>query len=116
EDGIRDLYVTGVQTCALPISRQPATPLSARLKRRDPKLEIRRSEGALRAACAGSAADRQLMVEAKGGPRGRWIPTGERVGRTISRRDGATRTTGTGLPMTLGCAGEPVLPEKCTHR
>src|SRR5215471_9364489 len=23
EDGIRDLYVTGVQTCALPISRQP---------------------------------------------------------------------------------------------
>src|SRR5690349_24304881 len=24
EDGIRDLYVTGVQTCALPISRRPA--------------------------------------------------------------------------------------------
>src|SRR6266576_4640035 len=24
EDGIRDLYVTGVQTCALPISRAPA--------------------------------------------------------------------------------------------
>src|SRR6267378_3519446 len=23
EDGIRDLYVTGVQTCALPISRAP---------------------------------------------------------------------------------------------
>src|SRR6266699_5977525 len=44
------------------------------------------------------------------------MPTGERVGRTISRRDGATRTTSTGLPMTLGCAGEPVLPEKCTHR
>src|SRR5438132_13153933 len=44
------------------------------------------------------------------------MPTGERVGRTISRRDGATRTTSTGLPTTLGCAGEPVLPEKCTHR
>src|SRR5690349_23365013 len=25
EDGIRDLYVTGVQTCALPISRQRST-------------------------------------------------------------------------------------------
>src|SRR5690349_23773064 len=31
EDGIRDLYVTGVQTCALPISitRGPAKPMSA---------------------------------------------------------------------------------------
>src|SRR5690349_23303227 len=34
EDGIRDLYVTGVQTCALPISaaaaaRPPAAPASA---------------------------------------------------------------------------------------
>src|SRR5204863_913117 len=27
EDGIRDLYVTGVQTCALPISRHPHRPL-----------------------------------------------------------------------------------------
>src|SRR6266576_5562913 len=27
EDGIRDLYVTGVQTCALPISRGPLYPL-----------------------------------------------------------------------------------------
>src|SRR5690349_24659564 len=26
EDGIRDLYVTGVQTCALPIYTSPATP------------------------------------------------------------------------------------------
>src|SRR6266403_125640 len=26
EDGIRDLYVTGVQTCALPISKAPDTP------------------------------------------------------------------------------------------
>src|SRR5204862_4190793 len=26
EDGIRDLYVTGVQTCALPISRYEALP------------------------------------------------------------------------------------------
>src|SRR5216684_6732901 len=29
EDGIRDVAVTGVQTCALPISTAPPTPLSA---------------------------------------------------------------------------------------
>src|SRR5206468_4893981 len=29
EDGIRDLIVTGVQTCALPISVSPVTPCSA---------------------------------------------------------------------------------------
>src|SRR6266496_1268667 len=28
EDGIRDLYVTGVQTCALPISSAPPVPIS----------------------------------------------------------------------------------------
>src|SRR2546428_3817136 len=31
EDGIRDLIVTGVQTCALPISRGPAARLPARV-------------------------------------------------------------------------------------
>src|SRR6266496_4713953 len=38
EDGIRDLYVTGVQTCALPISRvgrNPSTPPAARGRRGD---------------------------------------------------------------------------------
>src|SRR5690606_41463001 len=29
EDGIRDFHVTGVQTCALPISASPARPCSA---------------------------------------------------------------------------------------
>src|SRR3954471_476742 len=29
EDGIRDLYVTGVQTCALPISPAPSVDVSA---------------------------------------------------------------------------------------
>src|SRR2546430_12765961 len=37
EDGIRDLTVTGVQTCALPISRKshrcPAAPVSARRRK-----------------------------------------------------------------------------------
>src|SRR6266496_4179159 len=40
EDGIRDLYVTGVQTCALPISRRRQHELHLRLgqvpDRRDP--------------------------------------------------------------------------------
>src|SRR5438874_11153807 len=31
EDGIRDLYVTGVQTCALPISRRSPRPLARAL-------------------------------------------------------------------------------------
>src|ERR1700739_4682503 len=44
------------------------------------------------------------------------MPTGERVGRITSRRDGTTRETSTGLATILGCSGEPALPEKCTHR
>src|SRR3989441_12659945 len=34
EDGIRDKLVTGVQTCALPIFRDPATPPSGAARRR----------------------------------------------------------------------------------
>src|SRR2546429_2165259 len=39
EDGIRDVAVTGVQTCALPIYRQPATPgfVSSILHQRCPR-------------------------------------------------------------------------------
>ena len=32
EDGIRDRLVTGVQTCALPISINPAAPIMKELK------------------------------------------------------------------------------------
>src|SRR5438874_2638476 len=32
EDGIRDLYVTGVQTCALPISKSAVSSVSCSLK------------------------------------------------------------------------------------
>src|SRR5206468_5882059 len=40
EDGIRDLIVTGVQTCALPIYREvagsnPVTPIKMRMARRE---------------------------------------------------------------------------------
>src|SRR5690606_40569043 len=34
EDGIRDFHVTGVQTCALPISRRREVPAIGRLPRR----------------------------------------------------------------------------------
>src|SRR6266496_6276170 len=49
EDGIRDLYVTGVQTCALPISRRRRPPavrawLDARRHRRRGRAWRRRSE------------------------------------------------------------------------
>src|SRR5204863_844955 len=43
EDGIRDLYVTGVQTCALPISRVFARRLRRRLQgRRNVALRLAR--------------------------------------------------------------------------
>src|SRR5690349_23152098 len=42
EDGIRDLYVTGVQTCALPISDRPELPQARRPACR---LPLRRAEG-----------------------------------------------------------------------
>src|SRR5690349_18384534 len=45
EDGIRDLYVTGVQTCALPIFRSVLLPMLARSlsPRRDGRRTLRRS-------------------------------------------------------------------------
>src|SRR5438874_10406200 len=46
EDGIRDLYVTGVQTCALPISRAPplsAQPAPSRFARPRPDSPARRA-------------------------------------------------------------------------
>src|SRR2546430_12390752 len=45
EDGIRDLTVTGVQTCALPISGRRLQPAGAR-RRHDPDLGARRGAAA----------------------------------------------------------------------
>src|SRR5207302_3210184 len=36
EDGIRDFHVTGVQTCALPISRRPAREVARVARHRSP--------------------------------------------------------------------------------
>src|SRR5206468_12422353 len=43
EDGIRDLIVTGVQTCALPISRSTARPRRCRKRRAGPAGPSRRA-------------------------------------------------------------------------
>src|SRR3712207_7260582 len=42
EDGIRDIGVTGVQTCALPISRGPCPRRAARARSRRPSATPRR--------------------------------------------------------------------------
>src|SRR5204862_2247989 len=54
EDGIRDLYVTGVQTCALPICRtSPDPPLNRR---------VRASLGNTRRFSGGSGDVRRLLL------------------------------------------------------
>src|SRR5438034_11222346 len=45
EDGIRDHCVTGVQTCALPISRAPAFPLHLGHAHHVEFIEVRRRDG-----------------------------------------------------------------------
>src|SRR5690606_40414459 len=47
EDGIRDFHVTGVQTCALPISGPPQARSGAEAVRLLPELEADRSEAAV---------------------------------------------------------------------
>src|SRR5204863_3911516 len=49
EDGIRDLYVTGVQTCALPIFAQHARP-GAALHAGEPRLQPEPRQASPRAA------------------------------------------------------------------
>src|SRR6267378_2207725 len=60
EDGIRDLYVTGVQTCALPISRSATTwsarrhreaPVTAPKPRKDFRQELREARVPPRTKC-----------------------------------------------------------------
>src|SRR5215469_13284228 len=55
EDGIRDLYVTGVQTCALPICRTRAIIADA-----EPNSAVVALRGDLQPACGGIDADAML--------------------------------------------------------
>src|SRR5436189_4887231 len=88
EDGIRDTSVTGVQTCALPISRMIRRSVSSWLSPgprvpmpppvRDRCVQRRVSRGSWYSSCASSTwrrpscvrADRKSVVEGKGGDLG----------------------------------------------
>src|SRR6267378_5817764 len=66
EDGIRDLYVTGVQTCALPISPGPCTRKNAA----SPSDAVRRSRCAPRWRAPARSEERRVGKEC----RSRWSP------------------------------------------
>src|SRR6266496_5048188 len=70
EDGIRDLYVTGVQTCALPISRdEPPAGDGPCRARGDGRVRRARPAPRLRAAPARVGKTTPTLAAA-GGPRG----------------------------------------------
>src|SRR2546430_7706057 len=84
EDGIRDLTVTGVQTCALPISVAPARP------RRRPRLHELARPGALsvlgEARPRGDRARRRLRVRRDAAPRRDDRSEERRVGKECRSR------------------------------
>src|SRR5690606_39434997 len=88
EDGIRDFHVTGVQTCALPISREPCARSAGRSasalysrncsgsSARQPPLRFRRrrvgrSSGGARAAASIASSEQQRSEERRVGKEGR---------------------------------------------
>src|SRR2546430_12307840 len=78
EDGIRDLTVTGVQTCALPICRTADGGTRGGV----PRLHRSRSRGGARGAAAGGA--RGDGVERRGERSDVGLPAGE-IGRASCR-------------------------------
>src|SRR2546427_8267358 len=84
EDGIRDLTVTGVQTCALPISRRPSRGTAAPCRRRAVKRGYPRGAGTVRLCRDLGAVERllqQRLVDA--------VRSGERRGGEEWRSWGA---------------------------
>src|SRR5687768_18078523 len=79
EDGIRDVAVTGVQTCALPISRAPATRAW---------WPVRAASGPTAATCPPRAAP--TWVRKRGRPPARKIPSARGSDSTRLRRGVAT--------------------------
>src|SRR5690349_23937016 len=101
EDGIRDLYVTGVQTCALPIWRRTGAPSVAITAAVDPPLDPapRRRSGfagarpggtmgapGLRTASPSRSEERRVGKEC----RSRWSPDHEKK-KTKAREKGGTK-------------------------
>src|SRR5438874_2893938 len=76
EDGIRDLYVTGVQTCALPISRRAARSRRWAKWKHNPALSQRRRPS--RFACSPERASGKSLRRRGGGS----IDRGERTLRS----------------------------------
>src|SRR5260370_21430991 len=71
EDGIRDSSVTGVQTCALPISvpRERTCPRRGGSRRRDPPLAVVRRAGAHRSAPSFVGASGRIPFDRRPHPR-----------------------------------------------
>src|SRR5438874_853932 len=98
EDGIRDLYVTGVQTCALPISRRsrPARPTPGGASRGPGRRARARLPGRREAPPGVGRAGRDRRGAARG-PRGRvspgrrGLPAPACPGARAPRRGGARR-------------------------
>src|SRR5690606_39825048 len=88
EDGIRDFHVTGVQTCALPISRYPA---GAIIERKGEKAYA--WMGVLAGLVKVSVGNVDgKMASLTGVPPGGWI--GEEIGRATCRERGTSAAAG----------------------
>src|SRR5690606_39953528 len=93
EDGIRDFHVTGVQTCALPISPldrgPPAERRAPRARGAPPHPESRAARGRLRSRLG----RHHLARGSRGGPRDAAIRSEERrVGKRCKYRAAPQRT------------------------
>src|SRR5690349_23818348 len=80
EDGIRDLYVTGVQTCALPISARDRPPVAAQSRDRSARAFLHRggarSPERAHSLCRWPGARQERSEERRVGKecRSRWAP------------------------------------------
>src|SRR3712207_7768697 len=62
EDGIRDIGVTGVQTCALPISKSATGPTRDHGRCHEAKIFLNRSSRVRSPSLSGVSASRRLMT------------------------------------------------------
>ena len=70
EDGIRDRLVTGVQTCALPISNGDAATIGLSGKYNNEEREVSESKATIDAVVNGRSEERRVGKEC----RSRWSP------------------------------------------
>src|SRR5207245_8001708 len=84
EDGIRDATVTGVQTCALPISG----PRSRRNRESRPAAAMGAGRPARAADSARACAPRSCEPRARSCPSFAWKVAAEEIGRASCRKEG----------------------------